>query len=65
MPPGGNGVYSFSMYLLFEEGERAFFNMMLNDQTICIASGDNDSNGVGYSTTGSCSAVVRVDAGNM
>ena len=35
VPPGGDGVYYFSMYLLVQIGEVGIFGMRLNDDVIC------------------------------
>ena len=59
VPPGGDGVYYFSTYLLSFGGEYGRFDMRLNDDVICTAFADHSNNG-----PGSCTAVVDVIAGN-
>ena len=65
MPPGGDGVYYFSTYLLVDDGESAYFDMTLNDDVICSTFPDHNSNGAGDFAPGSCSAVTDAVAGNI
>ena len=37
MPPGGDGFYYFSIYLLAEIGKRARFEIRINEIGLCIA----------------------------
>ena len=64
VPPGGDGVYYFSTYLLSFGGEYGRFDMRLNDDVICTAFEDHSNNGSGDAAPGSCTAVVDVIAGN-
>ena len=62
VPPGGDGVYYLSTYVLVTAGEYARFDMRLNDVIICSMFPDTQ-NGVSDVATGSCSAVVDIVAG--
>ena len=64
VPPGGDGMYYFSIYVLVETGEWGHFDMMLNDDVISSTYPDHSFSGYSDVTTGSCSAVVDVVAGN-
>ena len=64
VPPGGDGVYYFSVYLLVIDGEFGIFDMTLNDDVICTAHPDHD-NGGNDRAPGSCSAIVDVVTGNL
>ena len=64
VPPGGDGVYYFSMYFMVDSGEYGRFDMFLNDDVICSTHPDHSDNGAGDDAPGSCSAVVDVVAGN-
>ena len=63
MPPGGDGVYYFSTYLLMDESDYDFstvFDIQLNDDEICnTASHDYISD----FAPGFCSVVVNVVPG--
>ena len=65
MPPGGDGVYYFSIYLYVDDGEHGQFDMELNDDVICTTRPDQNSNGANDYAPGSCSVVVDVVAGNI
>ena len=64
VPPGGDGVYYFSIYLLGDDGQGAFYDMYLNDDIICSTYLDHNSLGSDF-VPGSYSAVVDVVAGNL
>ena len=64
VPPGGDGVYYFSTYLLVEYSEYGYFDTRCNDHIICSVFLDHYNSGVGDYVQGSCSAVVDVVAGN-
>ena len=63
MPPGGDGIYFFSTYLLGSMGEFAEFEMMLNDEMICSTYPDHNHNGAMDFAPASCTAVVEAFAG--
>ena len=63
MPPGGDGVYYFSVYVLVDLGESGRFDMRLNDDVICTTQPDHSDNGGGDYAPGSCSAAGDVVAG--
>ena len=62
VPPGGDGVYYFSTYLLVQTGEWGHFEIRLNDNVICTAFGDQDNDGVDFAQCG-CGAVISVVEG--
>ena len=64
VPPGGDGIYYFSTYVLVVPGEYAYIDMTLNDDVICSTRPDHSNNGAGDHVPGSCSAVVDVVAGD-
>ena len=63
VPPGGDGLYYFSLFLYVDIDEVAFFHMRLNDDVICAARPDHGGSGALDYTSGSCSSVVNADAG--
>ena len=63
VPPGGDGLYYFSTYLLVDLGELAYFNMVVNDVIFCSAYGDESSNSGSDYPQATCSAVVDVTEG--
>ena len=63
VPPGGDGLYYFSTYLLISAGEYGIFNMVVNDVIICSAYGDENSNSGSDVPQATCSAVVDVAEG--
>ena len=63
VPPGGDEVYYFSVYVLVNAGEWGRIDMTLNDDIICTALGDHNDNGAVDNAPGSCSAVVDLAAG--
>ena len=65
VPPGGDGVYYFSVYLTGDHGEGGFVDMKHNDANICRALGDNSESGHQDAPATSCSAIVNAVAGNV
>ena len=63
VPPGGDRLYYFSTYLLVDLGELAYFNMVVNDEIVCSAFGDEDTNSGSDVPQATCSAVVEVTEG--
>ena len=63
VPYGGGGLYYFSMYLLVDDSELAYFNIVVNDVIACTARGDHENNGDLDSSQAMCSALVDVAAG--
>ena len=64
MPPGGDGVYYFSTYLVVQIGEWGHFDMSLNDDVICLSYPDHLDSGPDLAA-GPCSAVVDAAAGDI
>ena len=65
VPPGGDGIYYFSTYLLGSEGEFGEFDIRLNDDIICTTYLDHSHNGDIDYAPGSCSAVIDVVVGKQ
>ena len=63
VPPGGDGVYYFSTFLLVDQGEFARFDIRLNDNLICAAQGDQSNNGDADVSQAACGAVAEVSEG--
>ena len=64
MPPGRDGLYYFSTYLLVDAGELASFNMVVNeDVTVCTAQGDNSASEMDDYPQAACSAMAQLNAG--
>ena len=63
VPPGGDGMYYFSTYVLVQVGEWGRFDMTLNDVVICSIYPDHSTSGDNDYAPGSCSAVVDIVAG--
>ena len=61
VPPGGDGIYYFSVYVLVQNGEAARFDITVNDDEVCTTY--PDQNATTDLAPGSCSAVVDVVAG--
>ena len=64
-PPGGDGFYYFSTYVLVQAGELGRFDMTLNDDGICSSYSDHNNNGANDFAPGSCNAVVNAVTGNV
>ena len=62
-PPGVDGVYYFSTYIVAADSHFALIDMRLNDDVICSTRPDHSTNGSGDTAPGSCSAVVDIVAG--
>ena len=62
MPPGGEGFYYFSVYLLVGNGEYARFEIRINGLRLCTAARDqrDSPNDVGQEV---CSAASYASAG--
>ena len=65
VPPGGNGVYYFSTYLLIQDGEYGRFDMVLNDDVICSTYADHATSGATDYASGSCSVIMNVVTGKQ
>ena len=64
VPPGGDGLYYFSTYLLVDYGKYGAFNIAINDDVICTAFGDDSGSGAEYSYAG-CSATAEAVEGTF
>ena len=66
MPPGGDGMYFVSTFLLVYYAEYGRFDMRANDDVICTAVGDHDNDGgLNDHSQAACTAMVAVTAGNL
>ena len=65
VPPGGDGLYYFSTYLLVGPGEIAYFNIEVNDVIVCTSFGDESTNSGSDLPQATCSAMVDVTQGKM
>ena len=61
MPPGGDGFYYFSTYLLIQGGDYGFFDIQIEDDTLCTARTDEDDSS--YVGQAACSAATYVSEG--
>ena len=62
MPPGGDGYYYFSVYLLVDNGEYARFEMRINGLRVCTAYIDKEES-PGDEGQAACSAAYYASAG--
>ena len=62
VPPGGDGYYYFSTYLVVDDDETGLFNIELNGELICSAYGDQTDT-VNNDENTSCNAAVYVTEG--
>ncbi len=63
VPPGGDGLYYFSTFLLVDDGEYAEFEVTINGNRFCRALGDNSSGPEAPQAT--CSALAHLVEGNV
>lgn len=63
VPPGGDGLYYFSTYVLVDYGEAAAFNIRVNGANLCTAYGDNDNNGASDHPQGACGGLAQLIEG--
>ncbi len=62
VPSGGAGTYYFSTYLLVQEDEYAYFNIVVNGIILCTAWGENDYND-NDRPQAACSGLVQLNEG--
>ena len=68
VPPGGDGLYYFSTYLLVDNDDYIgyrYFNIVVNEVTVCSAWGDKSNNKGSANPQATCSAVVDVVEGRL
>ena len=65
IPPGGDGIYYFSINLQGDDDEYGIFEIRLNDGAICATRPDLSGSVANDYPSGSCSAVVDATAGNF
>ena len=63
MPPGGDGFYYFSTYLLIHDGERGSFEVQFNGEVVCMAHSEQTDTTTDETNT-SCGAIVYGTEGN-
>ena len=64
VPPGGDGVYYFSTFLLAFYGKAASFRIRVNEDDMCAAWPYQNRHDTEYDSA-SCSAIVDVVAGEV
>ena len=62
VPPGGDGLYYFSTYLLTYFGEYGLFTIRVNGANLCTAFGDNSYNGDDVQQA-TCSGLAQLSEG--
>ena len=62
VPPGGDGFYYLSTYLVVDDGENGRFDIQLNEETICTAFADQIDT-VNNDENTSCHAVAYITEG--
>ena len=63
VPEGESGLYFLYIHLITTTGNFAAFELKRNQEQICVAEGDNGSNGWNHDTT-TCGAVVQLNEGD-
>ena len=63
VPPGGDGFYYFTIFLLTFSAEFAYFNLKINSQVLCSTKIDLDQAASGDVEGISCSGVAQVMEG--
>ena len=64
MPSGGDGFYYFSVYLLTNSIESAYFDVEVNEQRLCSAVGDlNEMTSSGDEIVASCNGLAEMVEG--
>ena len=63
MPPGGDGFYYFSTYLLGEGGKLGHFNIEINGELLCTVRTDQQDTSVD-TLQSACSSVTYAVEGN-
>ncbi len=64
MPPGGSGLYYFSLYITVDSGEYGKFAVIKGGATwLCLAQGYTKEGGAAYDT-GTCSVTVELTEGD-
>ena len=64
VPPGGDGLYYFSTFLLVDYGDVAHFEVTINGNRICAAFGDNYNSGDLDAPQATCSGLAHLMEGN-
>ena len=62
MPPGGDGYYYFSTYLMGEDNEFAYFNLEINGEVLCTIRVDQQQV-FGDFPQSACSAAIYTTQG--
>ncbi len=63
VPPGGDGLYYFSTYLLVYDGELGWFNIRVDGVILCTARGDYSNNGAYVYAQATCSGLIQLSEG--
>ena len=63
VPPGGDGVYYLSVYLVTPGGEVAYFEIEVNGQALCSAMADLNASPSGDEAETACHGVADIAEG--
>ena len=63
MPPGGDGLYYFSVYLVTPGAEHAYFDIEINGQPLCSAMADLNDSSAGDEGETSCHGAAQIVEG--
>ena len=62
VPPGGDGFYYFSVYVMVNAGEECRFNLEINGEKLCSLDGDQNKS-TGDESQSACSAAAYAAEG--
>ena len=63
VPPGGDGMYFFYIFMKVDWGEYALFEIRINNVRMCSANGDHDTL-ASDNPSATCGVVASLTAGN-
>ncbi len=63
VPPGGAGMYYFSVYLSVDDGEFAWVDITVNGDTMCRSNGDNAQGSSSDYAQSTCSGLAKLIEG--
>ncbi len=64
VPPGGDGLYYFSIYLSVDDGEHGWFNIRVNGGILWTAEGDLNADGTYDNPQATSSGLAQLTQGN-
>ena len=59
VPPGGDGFYYFSTYLLVVSGKHGYFDMQINGELLCTAQTVHSTSNYGPAVCGGASYILE------